>query len=231
MDAEKADIASVPVLHYRRSVLVDLNFPLLLQRAQRAAELAEDDPTFGLDGVLFSAIAAEAFPNDLSQMLQIFAKCGTLPEPLAAARDLLPEFEQQKLQIRSKYQMLFYVLRGQSLNLGELPYQDFDLLITLRNELVHPKAGLVRRDQDGAIYEASVRRLLDRLKQRGLLDERFAKFERPWRNQLESRAAAIWALSAVSRIVTLICDSIPESRTRRDYTDDLRLKLQKYIQA
>lgn len=199
-------------------MFIDLNFPLLMRRAHRAMEHSKTDPTFGVDCVLFSAIAAESFPNDMAQMLSIFSKAEELPKELVAAHQMLVQMEEERVQLGAKYRFLYYILAGQSFEEGKSPYQDLAFLIRLRNELVHPKVALIGYDahRNGG-RDATSRRILGELDSRGLLTDLGKRSQQPWRKLLESHAVAGWALRTVGAIIVAIYDAVPESKFKRGY--------------
>jgi hypothetical protein len=54
--------------------------------------------------------------------------------------NLLEQLEKDRVQARSKYLLASKLLPGHALDPGAPPYQDFSLLIDLRNALAHPRA-------------------------------------------------------------------------------------------
>jgi hypothetical protein len=112
-------------------------------RAQQAAANAQGQPTSeALTAILFSALATEALINELPEA----AARSVYPHPdkpgldtladLAATLDMI---EKAQGQIDLKYQLASKILGGRTFPPGEAPFQDFANLITLRNELVHPR--------------------------------------------------------------------------------------------
>jgi hypothetical protein len=110
-------------------------------RAELAVDRKSDGDLGGVEAVIYSAMAAEAFPNDFAHMASIFfldENHKPVPE-IVAASQILSELEEQQAQTKTKYQVLYYILAKAPFPFNEQLWSDFDLLIRLRNEIVHPK--------------------------------------------------------------------------------------------
>ena len=92
---------------------------------------------------MFSALAAEAFINELPEAASRDAY-GTRGLQLPAEPVLddlagtLSAMEQAHERIQAKYDAARKILTGRAFDHGAAPFQDFNDLIKLRNDLVHP---------------------------------------------------------------------------------------------
>src|SRR5271169_5108838 len=89
-----------------------------------------------LTAIVFSAAALEGFMNELP----IMAGELTIRQPestLAALHSLLEELEESRASVASKLCFARWVLSGSTFSKGEQPFQDFKLLIDVRNALLH----------------------------------------------------------------------------------------------
>lgn len=95
------------------STYISLGLPPLMVRAEVAVERKSHGGLGGVDAVIYSAMAAEAFPNDFAHMASIFPldenQKNPVPE-IVAASQILSELEEQRAQTKTKYQVLYYIL-------------------------------------------------------------------------------------------------------------------------
>src|SRR5712692_388025 len=118
-------------------------------RDRTAAALAEEPsaaPPDALVAILMSALAVEAFINQLAEAADFAANPPRSPHSpvLALLRDLaavLGEIESDKGPIAAKYQMAARILSGHTFERGAQPFAHFRDLMSLRNLLVHLRPG------------------------------------------------------------------------------------------
>lgn len=115
----------------------------------------------------------------------------TTPVDWKGIGELLEQLEDAHTQVTAKYLLASILLPKKPLRKGEQPYQDFDMLIDIRNDFVHPKAQVhppkyfetfVNR---GWTYNAKT----DKVKLVG------------WMNQLETPQVARWACRAAHNMI------------------------------
>jgi hypothetical protein len=201
-----------------RSFHIDTNFPVFISRARIAEKMAASDGYWALDAILNSAIALEAYPNDLVGILRTpyemgrkFPEIERLPEPLVNVYRIIPSIEQVASQ--TKYQILYHLLSGKTFDEGTQPFQDFTFLLTLRNEIVHPKCEAIEHGVEEP-YEKVTRRLVAGIRSRNLshIPQDHHLF---WKRHLENSKAATWAVNTARAMVTAITDAIPDCSTKR----------------
>lgn len=106
-------------------------------QARKEGKAREDD---AITAVVLAAASLEGFINDL---VLLSAFVDEPPNLVILSKDW-EDFE--KLSIQAKY-LLIALMLGRPLEKGINPYQDFQLLIQLRNALVHLKAAEILFEQ------------------------------------------------------------------------------------
>lgn len=89
-----------------------------------------------LVAVVFAAISIEAFVNQIIVNVQFGRSVGR-GDVVVLARIL--ELLARDAPVARKYEIIHLILTGDACAKGERPYQDLDVLITLRNWIVHMK--------------------------------------------------------------------------------------------
>lgn len=170
-----------------------------------------------LGAILFSALATEAFINELPEAA---ARDADLPPDvdipglqnladLAATLDLI---EEAQGQIDLKYQLASKILTGKTLDPGKAPFQDFANLIKLRNDLVHPR----HRDRTRSTgHVEPISKVVRVLQRRGLTTTRGRQPHDPrggasWLLEIESSGVANWAYAAAREIITALIEMLPD---------------------
>jgi hypothetical protein len=168
--------------------------------------------------VIFSAMAVEGFINEVEAVAAAAAySMGFHKEPavIAVLAATLADLEESRVSVETKYAVSFLILTGKAYVRGKSPYQDFALLMELRNALLHPKPHrFLRRGSSDApelklITSPVIRRLRDR---NVLVPGGYPEF--PLLARVCTRAAAQWALRATEGIVRSIIDVIPSGQCR-----------------
>jgi hypothetical protein len=181
-----------------------------------------------LSAILFSALATEAFINELAE-----AAARDSAEPYSAVpgvsvlADLavtLSTIEEAQGQIGLKYHMARKILTGAMFDPSRAPFQAFGSLIKLRNDLVHPKHLDRTRPSDrtrpGGYIEPQSSVVRD-LQQQGLTNTKGRKPGDPaggtsWLNEISCSRTATWAHKAARDIIAELLGALP---------DDCRLSL------
>ena len=183
--------------------------------------MASDDGYWALDAILNSAIALEAFPNDIVRLLKspydMGIKLGNelplvqrLPESLMNVYRILPDLEE--LSSQTKYQVLYQLLCGRTFDPGTQPFQDFDFLIRLRHQIVHPKCEGIEHHVE-APYEKVTKKMIAGIRSRNLTHLE-SGHHIPWKRHLENTKAASWAVETARAMVVAIYDVFPDSITK-----------------
>jgi hypothetical protein len=208
---------------------IAFNADLLFELAQfaywqttGAASDVQPDQRQALVALVFSAATLEAFINEAIAFASSLALSWTLlpndssgvayQDPLIVKfLGLLSDAEEDRVSVQLKYNLAAIAFTGQPFRKGEQPYQDLDLLIMLRNWIVHLKP----RDQfyvsGPAAGEYAVeppRQVREALRSRGLIDQT-ATTKLSWTRQIATRATARWACNTASAMINRTIDLIP----------------------
>ena len=116
--------------------------------AKRAKDLKLANPGVitadTIAAVVLAAMTTEAFVNELGYRLSALTRLtGVGNQHLQNwidVGDLLEQLEHERVQVKSKYLLVSKLLPGEALRRDRKPYQDFAMLIDMRNDFVHAKA-------------------------------------------------------------------------------------------
>lgn len=105
------------------------------KKAATSDDLEENDP---LISIMFSVLALEAFINESGSIARMLPtrKQEKILEGFAS---VMSELEDRKESLLVKYHMALLVFSGATWDEGAQPFQDFKLLLNLRNSIVHMK--------------------------------------------------------------------------------------------
>jgi hypothetical protein len=189
----------------------------------RARMIIEIDPrswpSESIAAILMSALAVEAFINELGPLVRSDTGHYTsehLPEKgvLTDLAVTLDEVETNRGTIALKYHMASKILSGNTFDVSRSPFQDFSRLITLRNLLVHLRPGDTV-DENGKVVpsEKVIRQF-----QRERLTYSSDPGDKPqgtvsWLNELQTERMATWAYAAACGIVRAVIDMLPVPTT------------------
>ena len=180
-----------------------------------------------LVSTVFAAISAEAFINEAPVIAEeTLKRAGPHPPAIQAFASLLAEVESVRGSTLLKFNVAHLALTAQAFSKGVQPFQDFALLMRVRDELVHMKlsgftslAGdRMDRDQGGG----GGSKLLQQLGHKGVLMEIepedddppsgestfFARFT-TW---IGTPGMARWACITTAAMVHALIASVPESQ-------------------
>ena len=111
----------------------------LFNIARRAAVNSSTDKDAPIVSIMFSVLALEAFINESGALAEMVptANRQKIIEGFSA---VMGELEDRKESLLLKYHMAFLVFSGSTWDEGTQPFQDFKLLVSLRNNIAHTKA-------------------------------------------------------------------------------------------
>ena len=94
----------------------------------------------GLTAIVFAAVSLEALINEVTELaaLEIAEQENSDPELLSFV-EVIDEIERSRGSTRLKFLLASSVLGGETYEKGSNPYQDYALLTSLRDALVHLK--------------------------------------------------------------------------------------------
>ena len=167
--------------------------------------------------IILSAVAVETFLNEAVEVAEpfVFEKEGweDEPEKLEALQSIVGDLERQRSSTSTKLQVAHFILTGKSIKRGEALYQDFDLLMSLRNQLVHSR---VEKFEVGLGLEKEyephplVKRLMDRKVIKAPPKTAGPRCG-PYINKPE---VAEWAYDVALKTIKLVIDLFPEGHSK-----------------
>jgi len=174
-----------------------------------------------LSSIILAVISCEAFINELPELAKPWQESPKSPGWLKGLAAILGEAEESHASIESKYHLAKFVFTGQPFDKGATPFQDFALLIDIRNIMVHAKpleASLEKNDQGEFFWSKPplMRRLqaarivgVDENLKQAANSNNADKLIADMVSQISSQDVALWACRAASAMVNSIIDSVP----------------------
>jgi hypothetical protein len=201
-----------------------INWPVYLTIAReardKAIEIMSGDPnsapTDALVAIVMSALAAEAFINELAwwadmHTADIEIGVSSALDLLREVADALAAVEANKGPTELKYQTTAEILSGSAFRRGDTTFQNFRNLFKLRDMLVH----LQPRDDvgpHGNIIPSS--KLIRNLQQAGLTRTRGQRPDKDtpgmsWILEIQTASMAAWAYKASAEIIKALGQRLP----------------------
>ena len=202
---------------------VFISAPFALHVAQQAYRAMDDgtphkkprDFSEPMTALVFSAIAVEAFLNELAEFAAGAGGVrGTDHPALKALADTQAEAERSRGSLRLKFQLAAISLGGSPFEKGTPPYQDFDLLVSLRDALVHPKPVKVFFEDAGVRMQPDS--LIKALAGRGLLPKADPRIGMPFHAWISPRAVSRWAINTAVACVLAVVEMLPSTLGKND---------------
>jgi hypothetical protein len=184
----------------------------LFQMARKACERSRTYPPEAIAAIVLSVISFEALLNEMVELASGPQYASNEPEEVKAFGAILEDLEQQKAQIDVKVQVAYYIFERQRLDRGGLPYQDFDLLIKIRNALVHKKPEKWSMATEEEAFEPH--RLIKRLADRKVIPLPTPETPPELFIPICRREVAEWAYNVVVEMVNLLIEIVPPSKLK-----------------
>jgi hypothetical protein len=187
----------------------------LLLIAQRAVAKDNAKPD-SLVAVVFGVMWLESYVNELLETLVFPDEDPTkLPKKLQALRVVAEEMEQRRAQLPEKIQVISAVLIGRPIDRGARPYQDFDLLLAVRNRLVHTKPIrlTLHLDEERSWSSDDPKKISRGLAERGFAGNNNPRGQLPWFYSVSiGPRFGRWALDVVDRMARAVADCFLRAR-------------------
>jgi hypothetical protein len=146
--------------------------------------------------IAFSAIGLEAFVNEIIERLS-WPAYPDEPAELVHLRTMAvaSELASRSTSLAIRVQVIYAAMTGQTFDRARQPYQDFDLLISLRNAVVHDRPEEIEHNADGGREGPPSSIVRRRLVSRGVVDptDESQVAHGSWMTLTDPRVAA-WAL-------------------------------------
>ena len=171
-----------------------------------------------LVSIVLAAISLEAFINEFGGTAAIHATLEGSPSWVTTLAEVLGEAENNRATITSKFQLAMLVVSGKPFNRSSAPFQDFDLLVRLRNEIVHLKPfETVQETQEGDLVtrEPSIFKRLagtGALGTHPLFEESISAGHAVsfnWVDHVSTKAMSRWACNTAAGIVKGLINALP----------------------
>lgn len=111
----------------------------LFNIARRAAASSSSDKDSPIVSIMFSVLALEAFINEAGALAKLVPTADR-QKIIDGFSAVMGELEERKESLLVKFHMALLVFSGSTWDEGSQPFQDFKLLISLRNAIAHTKA-------------------------------------------------------------------------------------------
>ena len=207
MDEKKESASGVTQRIYEANVLfgVAVNSAASIQAPVRAG-----GQLHALVSLVFSVIAVEALLNEATEMAGRFSKYAGQPQVVPVFAERLAEAEKAHESLESKLALAYEIL-GKKLDKGALPYQDFALMVRLRDRLVHFKGneGFDPKATAQEFHKDLIRRFG---KNKNLLAEDMEPGS--WMRAIETKAITNWSCSTAARVVVEFVSKAPQGAWR-----------------
>jgi hypothetical protein len=188
----------------------------LLDIARKASSREPADPDSSLVATLFSAFGAEAWINELlyrvrtSRPEECVGNLAQLQPLIRAAR-----LEERATGTITKYDVIGASLALETWDRGVQPFQDFDLLLEVRNFIVHqkPEATFIDVYQDAdarfMLVQPKLGGIAERLVSRGIVDRPLTSALTPALALVQRSEVGIWAYAASCQFIVSMVRLLP----------------------
>jgi hypothetical protein len=203
----------MPTIHlHSRQLLM-----IARETAVRARATAASPGALTADAILaivMSAASTEAFVNEFAEYAPGVYSSFEAPPALTTCVQVLRELEESRVPVTTKYLIATQVLDGKGFNTGAPPYQDFKLLIDLRNAIMHIKVALEGERHSG-------QRIAEALGQRSLAVANTGPGSFSWFDRVQTAAVAVWAHDSALEVIRSFLGLVP-ARPHYDPLEDYR---------
>jgi hypothetical protein len=195
---------------------------VLLQIARDSCEQSRTRASDAIVSLVFSAFYVEAVTNELLHRITTVSPDQARESPplrrlrnLAAASELGARF----VRFRTKLQLISVGLRDELFDKGKQPYQDLDLLMSLRDSIVHnrPEALKIgaKSPGDPSFPQEELNRLYRELISRCIVPEPDRFVLTALLSAITQRGVAVWAINTALTVAETLAEALP-SRYWRD---------------
>ena len=156
--------------------------------------------------IVFSVLTLEAFLNELAE----YALTSDMEQPPVI--DVLAEFlrdaEESNASLETKFAVGSWILTGKAFERGKQPFQDFALLVRLRNDIIHFKAN--DKFKEGVPVGKRHENLIGKFRDKNILaEDRGEDNLSSWSHLVRTKAVAEWACKTAARMVMDFYKKVP----------------------
>lgn len=190
-------------------------YEIAKQAYQRVSSESENKPhNDALVAILFSAATLESF---MSQAVFTAETWSHLYPKIKVFAQFIGELEGREAgsSLKTKYYMAHWIICGIPFDRGKSPYQDFNLLVDLRNMLTHLKPDKLGTEK--------TRKLLSRLKSSNLIPDSLVPNYDPnspeqravWVHYVSTAKVAKWACNTAAAMIQEFWKNAPEKEIQQ----------------
>jgi hypothetical protein len=166
--------------------------------------------------IVFSVVGAEAFINEAVEMASQSARGESDQKRITAFAELGKQIEESRGSLELKYQVARWILTGEAFDTSAAPYQDFALLIDVRNALIHYKlVDKIYTNTDG-VMRMEIPKFVKQLRSKNVLADLPPDAQTSWLARITSPDMARWSCLSAAAMVRGIVEIVPQGvfRTR-----------------
>jgi hypothetical protein len=163
-----------------------------------------------LISIVFSVIALESFVNEMTEQAQNMSP--TQPAEVSTFAQMMGDADDDHASIDFRVRLAHWIMTGKMMDRGSQPYQDFALLIWLRNDLVHTRPNKLFAYGKTTMEEVHGR-LLNRFRDKNILADEYSA---SWTHLVRTKALAEWSARTVAAVVNEICSGTSQSDFPKD---------------
>jgi hypothetical protein len=183
--------------------------------AKKAAGRSIKDPDFSIISIMFSVSALEAFINESVELARL-VPTSERQKVVDGYRSVMSELEDRKEALLIKFYIGLLVLSGTAWDEGTQPFQDFKLLVTIRNQIVHIKADRWEAKLSSRGPEprspSQYPKFIAALQQKKLVGLRGS---RSWFELINNKRVARWACDTAAKITGAFADALPDGSYKK----------------
>ena len=196
------------------------NTNLLLSIANDSLARSSNDAKESLVAIMFSCAALESVINESFEPIRYLKRQDVLPSLIEYAK-MMEALVSNREELRCKYHKALLHFKGTSLHKGVQPYQDFKILVDIRNSVLHNKPDTFRKEFSA--NEPPPQKIIDdhpkfirQLKSSSVIEE--SNFHCNWIDLIMSEKVANWAVSTANKMINELISSVPS----RQFCNDLK---------
>jgi hypothetical protein len=183
---------------------------------ERARNTSSHDRELGqmdaLDAIVFSAVALEAFINEAVELATQPPPPGTSnPPSVNSFATLLADAERSHDSITLKFMRAHHAFTGSTYDAGRAPFQDFVLLVALRDAVVHYRPQDFFNVDARGVVTLTEAKIIARLRSKRIASVASPTTHASWLLLVSTVAVARWSCKSASTMVASLLDVVPGS--------------------
>jgi hypothetical protein len=184
-----------------------LNSAIVFGIAKKASLRAAANSGTILDDVLtaivFSVGGAEAFLNEAIELATtVVFMHESDPDKISAFGEMGKQIEESRGSIELKYQTAKWIFSGKAFNRGASPYQDFALLISVRNAIIHYKLLDKIELTPSGDMQMNAPAIIGRLESKDVLSDAPLYPHQSWLQRIATPEMATWSCATTAQMVS-----------------------------